>query len=481
MKKLDPKSPEFKDLVRNTINIRLDLPPLKFSSDKGKEEMDEEVVITKPIISLPPLKQEVQKLQAKTPEKRKPEMEEVPIMPKISLPPLKQQERRKPEIEEVLKQAVKEQGKRKPETSLPPLATALKSLPKIETPKQKLKSSKAKSPPRPVEYVDAFAATVELTDLLGTIRQAFDLETRMFGERGMLYEPLRQLANEIVREKNMYKRSAERDVNTTIPIEVYLEMLNHWKREIKYLIDKQNGLGRRCKNSEDPISLVSIDSLDNSHYIRLESGACWEFESLLDYIQNYTRGQNDASKLKNYSSNKIWQDQTELNRILKHPLAVKSGFSAWFNSRHHTESANKVSQKTLRLMAWAASLLSSRGEDFRAALDKELDTKQREELRKTGGNIYNVRDEKIMKEIQFTVATTLKSMAVAEFFKYYSDLSKDEKDAILSFDPSFEKNVVLCNKGEFCVFGMADQLLATRNTIAQIKKLPIVDLGNRFD
>ena len=496
MKRLDPKSPEFRDLVRNTINIRLDLPPLKISSDKGKEEMDEEVVITKPIISLPPLKQEVQKPQAKTPEKRKPEMEEVPIMPKISLPPLKkavkEQGKRKPEMEEVpitskvslppLKQAVKTVEKRKQGTSLPPLATALKSLPKIETPKLKKKQSpKQKSPPRPVEYVDAFAATVELTDLLGTIREAFNLEMSMFGERGMLYEPLRQLANEVVREKNMYEKTAERDVNTTIPIEVYLEMLNHWKREIKYLIDKQNNLGRRCKNSEDPISLVSIDSLDNSHYIRLESGECWEFDSLLDYIQNYTRGQNDASKLKNYSSNKIWQDQTELNRILKHPLAVKSGFSAWFNSRTHSESANKVSEKTLRLMAWAASLLSSRGNDFRAALDKELDTKQREEMRKAGGNIYNVRDEKIMKEIQFTVATTLKSMAVAEFFKYYSDLSKDEKDAILSFDPSFERNVVLCNKGEFCVFGMADQLLSTRNTIAQIKKLPIVDLGNRFD
>ena len=106
MKKLDPKSPEFKDLVRNTINIRLDLPPLKISSDKGKEEMDEEVVITKPKISLPPLKQEVQKLQAKAEEKRKPEMEEVPVMPKISLPPLKK--------------AVKTVEKRKQGTALPP-------------------------------------------------------------------------------------------------------------------------------------------------------------------------------------------------------------------------------------------------------------------------------------------------------------------------------------------------------------------------
>lgn len=61
-------------------------------------------------------------------------------------------------------------------------------------------------------------------------------------------------------------------------------------------------------------------------------------------------------------------------------------------------------------------------------------------------------------------------MAVAEFFKYFNSLPKDEKDAILAFDSAFEKNVVLCNKGEFCVFGMADQLLSTRNTIAQIKK-----------
>ena len=452
MKRLDPKSPEFKELVRNTISIKLDLPPLKIPVEKTEGQS---VINTNP--------------SAKSPKSPK----------ATKLSPLKKE----------------------PQNKLPPLATAIKNLPKMEAPKVERKLSpkvqrktspkvqkklspklqKKASPPRPVEFVDAFAATVELTDLLGMIREAFDREVRMFGERGMLHEPLRQLANGIVREKNMYERSAEREEQTKIPIDVYLEMLNYWKREIKYLIDKQNGLGRRCKNAEDPISFTSIDSLDNSHYIRLDSGECWEVDSLLDYIQNYTRGQNDASKLKNYSSPKIWQDQTELNRILKHPLAIKSGFSAWFNNLKHADAVNKISEQTLRLMAWAASLLSSRGDDFRAALDKELDSKQKEEMKKAGGNIYNIRNKKVVDEIQFTVATTLKSMAVAEFFKYFNSLSKDEKDAILTFDPSFEKNVVLCNKGEFCVFGMADQLLATRNTIAQLKKLPIINFGSRFD
>ena len=462
MKRLDPKSPEFKELVRNTVNIKLDLPLLKIPSEniegKGKEE--EEIINTKPILKpLPPLKKANKELPKKH-NNLPPLATAIKTLPKIDPPKV---EKRSPKIER--KVSPKLERKVSPKLKK-------KVSPKLE---------KRKSPPKPVDFVDAFAATVELSDLMRTIREAFDLETRMFGERGMLHEPLRQLGNEVNREKNMYERSAEREEQTTIPIEVYLEMLNHWKREIKYLIDKQNGLGRRCKNAEDPISLVSIDSLDNSHYIRLDSGACWELESLLDYIQNYTRGLNEATKLKNYSSPKIWQDQTELNRILHHPLAIKSGFSAWFNSRHHADAASKISEQTLRLMTWAASLLSSRGDDFRAALDKELDSKQKEEMRKAGGDIYNVKDRKVVAEIQFTVATTLKSMAVAEFFKYFNNLSKDERDAILSFDPSFEKNVVLCNKGEFCVFGMADQLLSTRNTIAQIKKLPIVNLGSRFD
>lgn len=79
---------------------------------------------------------------------------------------------------------------------------------------------------------------------------------------------------------------------------------------------------------------------------------------------------------------------------MHHPLAIKSGFSAWFNNRNHADAAKKISEKTLRIMAWAASLLSSRGDDFRAALDKELDNKQKEEMRKAGGNIYNITDKK---------------------------------------------------------------------------------------
>ena len=255
------------------------------------------------------------------------------------------------------------------------------------------------------------------------------------------------------------------------------------ENEIRALVEKQKSSGRRCNNKEDPISLIPIADLDDAHYIRLESGECWEVESLLDYIQNYTNGKNDASKLKNYSSKLIWKNDQELNRILRHPLAVKSGFAIWFNNKNHGESASKISEKTLRVMTWAASLLASRGDDFRGALERELDEKQLLAWRNAGNNIDRVyeKDKKIAQEIEFTVRTTLKSMATSEFYRYYMALTEEEKRAINSFDPSFEKNLFACNKGEFCVFGMADELLSTRNSIAQIKKLPIVDLGNRFD
>jgi hypothetical protein len=460
MKKLDPKSPEFRELVDRTVNMKLNLPALTIPIEKTEGVVNTKSNTLPPLktVVLPPLGTVAKKTEEKTLPSLKQDVKQNKMLPL-------------PKIQASFTKEIKAE---KPVS------------PKFQRKRSPKEMRKLKSPPKPVDFVDAFAATVELTDLLQTVRSAFDKEVRMFGERGMLHEPLRQLANEINREKNMYEKRADnmfsdKEQITDIPVEVYLEMLNHWKREIKYLVDKQNGLGRRCNNAEDPISLTPIADLDNSHYIRLESAACWEVESLLDYIQNYTKGINDASKLKNYSSKTIWKDSTELNRILHHPLAVKSGFSAWFNNRKHSESANKVSEQTLRMMAWAASLLSSRGEDFRAALEKELDVKQKEEMRKAGGNIYNIQDGKIVREIQFTVGTTLKSMAVAEFFKYFNSLSKEEREAIIAFDSSFEKNVVLCNKGEFCVFGMADQLLSTRNTIAQIKKLPIVDLGNRFD
>lgn len=293
---------------------------------------------------------------------------------------------------------------------------------------------------------------------------------RTFGENGLLIEDISRIGNTIFKEKQMYEKG-----NNDIPINVYLDMLEFWKREIKALEEKQKSLGRRCNNKEDPISLTPINEIPEGRYIRLESGDCWEIESLLDFIQNYTNGKNDnKGKL-------IWRDAGELNRILQHPIAVNSGFSSWFNNKNHGEAANRISERTLNMMVWAASLLSSRGNLFIQALERELDKNQLDEFRKSNRNLNNIKNGKIVKEIEFTMKITLKSLAISEFYNYYMSLSQEERNAINIFDKNFEKTLFECKNGNYCVFGMSDLLISTHNTIAQIKKLPLVNLGNRFD
>ena len=512
-KNLDPKSPEFRDLVQSTLNAKIDLPPLKIPIDESNDrpviqksyEKNIRKKIKAPKISSspaplvrkssltklpPPPIQSPPSIAVKTQKSPLPPLATAVKTMQQSLPPLQSRKSPLPPLATAVKtiqQSLPAIQYLQPQKSLPPFQLQ-KFLPLLQPqeslpPQKSQKLQKRRSPPRPEEAVDNFAASVELSDLLNMVRNAWGNEARTFGETGLFFQPLLLLGDQISQEMRIYEEALDRGQSLEMPISVYLDMLDNWKNEIRALVEKQKLSGRRCNNKQDPVSLIPIADLDDAHYIRLESGECWEVESLLDYIQNYTHGKNDASKLKNYSSKLIWKNDQELNRILRHPLAVKSGFATWFNSKNYDEAASHISEKTLRVMTWAASLLASRGDDFRGALERELDEKQLLAWRNSGNNIDKVyeKNKKIAQEIEFTVRTTLKSMATSEFYRYYMALNEGEKGAIAVFDPSFEKNLFACNKGEFCVFGMADQLLATRNSIAQLKKLPIVDLGNRFD
>jgi len=234
---------------------------------------------------------------------------------------------------------------------------------------------------------------------------------------------------------------------------------------LKNIIKKK--ITRKCNNSKDPISFTLIENLDDEHYIRLESGECWEFESLLDYIQNYTQGVNDASKLKNYSSKVIWKNNEELNKILNNPIAIKSGFVNWFNSKNIQ--VGYISDKTLKMLKRTASLLSSKGGEFQDALEKELNREQLEELKKAGNDINKIKNAEIAKEIEFTINNTLKSMAIENFFNYYNSLSNEEKNALKEIDNELENTLINCRTGHFCVFGFADILLSDYNKIIGFK------------
>jgi hypothetical protein len=523
-KNLDPKSPEFRDLLAsltttNRINLPVvppipPIPPIPVKNEEGVSAL-KSISKLPPIskINLPPISTLAKNPLPPLAKNPPPPLAKNPLppistLPKIELPPLA-----KNPLPPLAKNPLPPLAK----NPLPPIST----LPKIELAKNPLppialtkpvvtnktspklsktspKLSKKTSPkltkkketskqmlrkrdPSPVSFVDNFAATIELEDLLNMMREIRTRELRTFGENGLLMNDIVNIGNAIFAEKAMYEKAAERNTELGMPVKVYIEMLENWKREIHDLSQKQKSLGRRCNNKEDPISFTPISEIPDGHYIRLESGECWEVESLLDYIQNYTNGKNDASKLKNYRGNLIWQNNLELNRILQHPISVKTGFSAWFNNKNHGDAAKNISEKSLNMMIWAASLLSSRGNKFVEALEQNLNQKQLDAFRKANRNISKIANREIAKEVEFTMKTTLKSLAVSEFYNYYVTLSAAEKAAINTFDRNFEKTLFDCKNGHYCVFGFSDLLVSTHNTIAQVKKLPIVDLGNRFD
>lgn len=331
------------------------------------------------------------------------------------------------------------------------------------------------------EIVDDLAAAVELADLERAVAETLQREVNMFGRTATFFQPLQELQRKVSAIRTRFAGTVQMGYpSPNILLSEYLSKMDEWKADLKEIIDAQLAMGRRCNNDSDPISFTDIADLDDGQFIRLENGDCWEVESLLDFIRS-KNGRNDATSLKNAASNTIWTDDIELNRILHHPEAIRSGFTDWFNEKNSTAAGKLVSAETMRRMVVAASLLLSRGPDFQNSLRQSLNDKQSRALEEADGDPSYVDDGGLRLEIEMIVGTTLKSTAVVDFYNYYLGLSKAEKDALNTFDKEFEQNLVACAKGNYCVFGMGDILLVTRNSIAELKKVPHVNLGSRFD
>jgi len=328
----------------------------------------------------------------------------------------------------------------------------------------------------PNELVDDFAAAVEFTDLLRVTGELQDRELRLFGQEGELMNEIMELIRYIQALGKPYLDSANGIRRPTYHLlSEYLFALNTLKNRVKSIADKQLALGRRCINSEDYLSMETIDELDDGHFIRLKDGDCWEIESLLDLIRR-KGGKNDASSIKSLNRRYIWANREELDRIRKHPIAISSGFTKWFNSLQFLQASQIISEETLNRMARAASLLKSRGSSFQEALEEELNDEQKVALLSAKGDVDRVKNPQLRKEISTTIAITLKSAANKEFHEYYTErLTQEERDAIGVFEYDFDRDIKLCHAGNFCVFGMANTLLATRNAIAELKGLPVLD------
>jgi hypothetical protein len=240
-------------------------------------------------------------------------------------------------------------------------------------------------------------------------------------------------------------------------------------------------LGRRCINTHTPILGEPVEEVPDNEIIRLNNGVCWDVDTLTKYIKD-EKGSNDARKLRGYPSKTIWENNEDLDRILRHEISNRKGFSQWFMNRNVEENALKISNETLDQMMIAASLLASRGQPFQDAMEKELaqDPKLLAEWRRIGRNPDNTKfigNKEIRDAVVFTIAKTLKSLAVVDFLDYfYNKISQEERNALLQIEPTLEKNLAACKVEGYCVFGMARDLQTVRNQIAGVKGLPFIDL-----
>ena len=266
--------------------------------------------------------------------------------------------------------------------------------------------------------------------------------------------------------------------------------------ELEAIREAQHRLGRRCINNLDYEGQQVFDPKDlrggveltpDNEFIRLRNGVCWNTDSLMTFIisqKGYNTTINPATGLqwdafKAYPGVRtIWQDDAELERIMKHPAMIASDFRAEFNAQRMANQAAEsdvVSEETLDMMERTGRLLASEGEVYYQELDKILTEHQREEWDKAERDPMRISNKTDQQEICTSIVVTMKSNALGDWQAYWESLSDAEREFIHNQNSSFTTDIGKCLEGQLCVYITTGILFRTRNQIAQLKGLPMVE------
>jgi hypothetical protein len=225
----------------------------------------------------------------------------------------------------------------------------------------------------------------ELANGIGEIRQY--LERILEEER--VYHPsvneisaeLNDLIGNITALMDRWRKARYVSRNEFVP------MIKYWRSEALRILEQRKKLGRRCRNAQDPLSMEDVNEIPENEFIKMQSGYCWNINSLLDYVQDTTNGRNDATRLENYGSPQLWHDNQELNAILARDQARARDFRAWLDARDIAHLAPRISKETLDVMYVIAQILVSRGDTWLKLAQGILGPWAAEQFMKyTGGN-----------------------------------------------------------------------------------------------
>jgi hypothetical protein len=219
-------------------------------------------------------------------------------------------------------------------------------------------------------------------DMLDSLQVLIDEEAGAYAGDDRIVVPLRQLRDDMVLTMDQIWPTMGDMPTNDIGL-----ALAEWRLRALEILKARKALGRRCRNAADPFTLEGADEIPENEFIRMRTGYCWNINSLLDYVQETTNGDNDASRLENYGSPHLWHDNDELQRVTDHEAARARDFQRWLESAM----TERISQDTLDMMYVTAQVQISRGPAWAYLVERNLDPWYYQQFMKyTGGDFYRL-------------------------------------------------------------------------------------------
>lgn len=336
-------------------------------------------------------------------------------------------------------------------------------------------SAERVSQPFPVdEPADPYAMLIEMGALVRDMQLVIENERRAFGENTELTPDMLDLINDTEAFVRLVRQEDQ-----IILLSDYLDSLRDFQTRLRRINTRIVDLGRRCLNYTDPADpFVDIPDLDDTEYIRLENGMCWDIMSLYLHIKRFN-GANTRGDLQQYPHQQIWSGNAELERILNHPMRnepsppeLPNGFRSWWDANRFPRLAQLISLETLRRINDFHNLMTNNGPAYEKAVRERMTKEEQEAQRMFQGQyINNIPSayREAFKDSEIKRQELFKSDAIIDFAQYFENLAQEERDALEQFRPQLNNELRQCMNNQLCVYQMGGNMRDLYNRIADLR------------
>ena len=315
-----------------------------------------------------------------------------------------------------------------------------------------------------IEFHNYLRSVTEKLILIQNVENTIIREVDVYNDRnGPIARDLRRLLNNLQKDPNP-------------------DILSY-QHTFDEILDNIRFLGRRCANKMTPISDESVDEIPEEDWIRLSNGACWDIDTLIDYIKNTTNGENTIEKIRRHMpsypiSDHIWINNRDYLKIINHPKARAARLQEFIIEREIRRLATLVSNDTMNVLYKEGSILWSRGPPFNIAIAEIMTPIQLVTWNNLSYNmtdwelpdeIFYSRPDTIERDILTLINGPIKTQSIIRLHQYYQGLSSDEKNVLEMLSPDIEEYINNCHAGEYCVMQLGEKLIRLYNKLIPYK------------